>query len=118
MTLLREPIARIYTSDPQVLGIAATLIIYAAVFQFSDAVQVTAAGALRGYQDTRITMLITLASYWGIGLPIGYSLGLTDIAGPAQGPAGLWQGLIAGLTCAAVLLGWRLGHMAKKHRLA
>lgn len=118
MTLLREPIARIYTSDPQVLGIAATLIIYAAVFQFSDAVQVTAAGALRGYQDTRITMLITLASYWGIGLPIGYSLGLTDIAGPAQGPAGLWQGLIAGLPCAAVLLGWRLGHMAKKHRLA
>ena len=118
MTLLREPIARIYTSDPQVLGIAATLIIYAAIFQFSDAVQVTAAGALRGYQDTRITMLITLTSYWGIGLPVGYSLGLTELAGPAQGPAGLWQGLIAGLTCAAALLGWRLVIMGKKHRAA
>ncbi len=116
MTLLREPIARIYTNDPQVLGIAATLIIYAAIFQFSDAIQVTAAGALRGYQDTRITMLITLASYWGIGLPVGYSLGLTSLSGPAQGPAGLWQGLIAGLTCAAVLLGWRLVHMGKKNK--
>lgn len=115
MTLLREAIAGIYTSDPQVLAIAASLIIYAAIFQFSDAVQVTAAGALRGYQDTRITMLITLVSYWGIGLPVGYGLGLTDIGGPAQGPAGLWQGLIAGLTCAALLLGLRLNRMGKKH---
>lgn len=116
MTLLRDAIAGIYTADPQVLAIAASLIIYAAVFQFSDAVQVTAAGALRGYQDTRITMLITLISYWGIGLPIGYALGLTELGGPAQGPAGLWQGLIAGLTCAALLLGWRL-HVMGKRRL-
>ncbi|MBS7325372.1 MAG: MATE family efflux transporter [Thiopseudomonas sp.] len=114
MTLLREPIARIYTGDPQVLAIAASLIIYAAVFQFSDAVQVTAAGALRGYQDTRITMLITLVSYWGVGLPVGYALGLSDTFGAAQGPAGLWQGLIVGLSCAALLLGWRLHHMGRK----
>lgn len=115
MTLLREPIARIYTLDPQVLAIASSLIIYAAIFQFSDAVQVTAAGALRGYQDTRMAMLITLVSYWGIGLPAGYSLGLTDLMGPAQGPAGLWQGLIAGLTCAALLLGWRLRRVSLRH---
>lgn len=108
MTWLRVPIASIYTSDPQVLSIAASLIIYSAIFQFSDAIQVTAAGALRGYQDTRVTMLITLVSYWGVGLPLGYALGLSDWFGPAQGPAGLWQGLIAGLTCAALLLGWRL----------
>ncbi len=118
MTLLRELIARIYTADPQVLAIASTLIIYAAIFQFSDAVQVTAAGALRGYQDTRIAMLITLVSYWGVGLPVGYALGLTELAGPAQGPAGLWQGLIAGLTCAAILLGWRLRYQARKHAVA
>ncbi len=114
MAWLREPIARIYTSDPQVLAIAASLIIYAAIFQFSDAIQVTAAGALRGYQDTRITMLITLVSYWGIGLPTGYALGLTELLGAAQGPAGLWQGLIAGLTCAALLLGWRLRLMGRR----
>lgn len=114
MTWFRESIARIYTEDPVVLSIAAALIIYAAVFQFSDAIQVTAAGALRGYQDTRITMLITLISYWGVGLPIGYTLGLTDYLGSAQGPAGMWQGLIAGLTCAAILLGLRLRHISKK----
>lgn len=116
MIWLREPIARIYTSDPEVLRIAATLIIYAAIFQFSDAVQVTAAAALRGYQDMRITMLITLFAYWGIGLPMGYMLGLTDLFGPAQGPAGMWQGLIIALTCGAALLGWRLHHTAKRQQ--
>ncbi|HZJ94826.1 MAG TPA: MATE family efflux transporter [Thiopseudomonas sp.] len=115
MFLLREQIARIYTPDTAVLAVATSLIVYAAIFQFSDAIQVTAAGALRGFQDTRITMLITLFSYWGVGLPIGYILGLTDKLGAAQGPAGLWQGLIVGLSCAAILLGIRLHKIARQH---
>ncbi len=114
MFLLREHIARIYTTDTAVLAVATSLIIYSAIFQFSDAIQVTAAGALRGYQDTRITMLITLFSYWGVGLPIGYMLGLTEKLGFAQGPAGLWQGLIVGLSCAAVMLGMRLHKIARR----
>ncbi|MBC9250543.1 MATE family efflux transporter [Pseudomonas alcaligenes] len=112
--LLREPIAQIYSPDPQVIAVAATLLVYSALFQFSDAVQVTAAGALRGYQDTRVTMLITLFAYWGIGLPVGYSLGLADWFGEPSGPRGLWQGLVVGLTCAAVLLGVRLARSARR----
>lgn len=114
MFIFRDYIARIYTLDAAVLAVATSLIIYSAIFQFSDAIQVTAAGALRGYQDTRITMLITLFSYWGVGLPIGYMLGLTEHLGLAQGPAGLWQGLIVGLSCAALLLGLRLHKIARK----
>lgn len=112
--LLREPIAQIYTPDTEVITIAAALIIYAALFQFSDAIQVTAAGALRGYQDTRVTMLLTLFAYWGIGLPVGYVLGLTDWFGEPSGPHGLWQGLIVGLTCAAAMLLVRLNNSARK----
>lgn len=114
MLLFAEPIARIYTADPRVIAVAAGLFFYAALFQFSDVVQVTAAGALRGYQDTRMTMVFTLFAYWGIGLPIGYILGLTDYLGPASGPGGLWQGLIAGLSCAAVLLSIRLARSARR----
>lgn len=114
MLLFSEPIARIYTTDPAVIAVAASLFFYAALFQFSDVIQVTAAGALRGYQDTRITMLLTLFAYWGIGLPVGYLLGLTDRFGPATGPAGLWQGLIAGLSCAAILLSIRLARSARR----
>jgi hypothetical protein len=38
-------------------------------------------------------MILTLFAYWGIGLPVGYALGLTDWLGAASGPSGLWQGL-------------------------
>jgi MATE family multidrug resistance protein len=114
MFLSREYIARVYTNDMAVIAVASSLIIFAALFQFSDAIQVTAAGALRGYQDTRVTMLLTLFAYWGIGLPVGYSLGLTDLWGPASGPRGLWQGLIVGLTCAAIMLGIRLVRSSKR----
>jgi len=113
--LMREPIASIYTPDTAVIQIAAMLIVYAALYQFSDAIQVIAAGALRGYQDTRVTMILTLFAYWGIGLPVGYVLGLTDLFGPASGPNGLWEGLIAGLTCAALMLAIRLARSSAKH---
>jgi MATE family multidrug resistance protein len=112
--LLREQIAQIYSPDPAVIAMAASLIVYSALFQLSDAVQVTAAGALRGYQDTRVTMLLTLFAYWGIGLPVGYSLGLSDWLGEPSGPRGLWQGLVVGLTCAAIMLAMRLASSARR----
>ena len=113
--LLREQIATVYTADLRVIEVATMLLMFAALYQFSDVIQVTAAGALRGYQDTRVTMVLTLFAYWGIGLPVGYALGLTDWFGAANGPSGLWQGLIVGLTCAALMLGVRLARSAKKH---
>ena len=53
-------------------------------------------------------MIMTLFAYWGVGLPLGYGLGLTRWFGEPMGPAGFWIGLVAGLTMAAILLGWRL----------
>lgn len=114
MLLLREEIAQIYTPDPAVIAVATTLLVYSALFQFSDAIQVTAAGALRGYQDTRVTMILTLFAYWGIGLPVGYALGLSDWLGEPSGPSGLWQGLVVGLTCAGGMLAVRLAGSARK----
>jgi MATE family multidrug resistance protein len=114
MYQLRTEIASIYSRDSAVIGVASALIVFAALYQFSDAVQVTAAGALRGYQDTRVTMVMTLFAYWGIGLPVGYALGLSHWLGEPSGPKGLWQGLIVGLTCAAVMLSIRLARSAKK----
>ncbi|BAN49542.1 MATE family efflux transporter [Metapseudomonas resinovorans] len=113
MLLCRELIAKMYSPDPEVIAVAAMLIVYSALFQFSDAIQVAAAGALRGYQDTRATMVITLFAYWGIGLPVGYALGLSHWLGEPSGPKGLWQGLVVGLTCAALLLSLRLARSAR-----
>jgi MATE family multidrug resistance protein len=100
MALLPLAIARIYTGDPAVAAMAAQLLLLAAVFQFSDGVQVAAAGALRGLKDTTIPMAITVLSYWGIGMPVGWLLAFNA----GYGARGIWIGLIAGLTSAALLL--------------
>lgn len=113
---LADWIPRLYTNDAAVVALASSLFFYAALYQFSDAVQVACAGALRGYQDTRLPMLLTMIAYWMIGLPVGYVLGLTDLLGPAQGPAGFWQGLIFGLTAAAVFLSIRLAIVGGRHK--
>ncbi len=90
-------------SDPANAGAVAyavTFLGFAALFQVVDGMQVTAAGALRGLKDTRGPMVISLLSYWGIGLGtavvLAFPLGMEG--------DGLWLGLVAGLAVAAVLL--------------
>lgn len=113
---LADWIPRMYTNDQAVISLASQLFVYAAIYQFSDAIQVACAGALRGYQDTRLPMVLTLIAYWLIGLPSGYVLALTDLLGPAQGPAGFWQGLIIGLSAAALFLGLRLAYVGARRK--
>lgn len=97
---LRRPIARLFTADPHVISLAMELLVLAAAFQLSDGLQVASGGALRGFKDTRVPMLITVLAYWGIGLPLAWALGFPL----GIGPPGIWVGLIAGLTVAGVLL--------------
>ena len=98
-----QVIAGIYTSDPEVLKMAITLLFMAAIFQISDGLQVAAAGALRGLKDTRFPMVITFVAYWLIGMPLGYTLGIVM----GGGARSMWIGIICGLTAAAVLLNTR-----------
>ncbi len=110
---MATPIAQMYTPLTDVVVLASSLIVIAAIFQFSDAIQVVAAGALRGYKDTSVPLLVVFVAYWLIGLPSGYILGLTDLLVPAMGAAGFWYGLVIGLTVAAILLPWRLFRLAR-----
>ncbi|MDP2609327.1 MULTISPECIES: MATE family efflux transporter [unclassified Oceanobacter] len=114
--LLSETIAGWYSPDPEVVAIGSVLLVYAAVFQLSDATQVAAAGALRGYQDTFVVMLITFVTYWLVGLGCGYGLAfhgipLLNIA-PAGAP-GFWTGLVIGLSAAALALSLRLKRVSR-----
>ena len=114
--LLADLLPYIYTNNPEVVALSSSLLIYAAFYQLSDSLQVACAGALRGYQDTRIPMLLTMIAYWLIGLPSGYLLGLTDVFGPPEGPAGFWKGLIIGLSAAALFLSIRLAVVGKRRK--
>jgi multidrug resistance protein, MATE family len=110
----RQEIALLYNDNPEVVTLAGSLMFLAAVYQVSDSIQVVAAGALRGYKDTRSAFYITLFSYWFIGMALGYALAYTDIIVPAMGAHGFWIGLIAGLTAAAILFAIRLRYIQKK----
>jgi MATE family multidrug resistance protein len=100
LLLFCDDIARLYSGDPQVQPLASHLLMLAGIFQISDGLQVGAMGALRGFQDARIPLAITLGAYWLIGFPVAYFCGFAA----GHGPVGVWWGLIAGLTTAAVLL--------------
>lgn len=109
LTLIaRYQIPGFYTNQADVISIAASLMLLAALFQLSDSVQVISAGALRGYKDTAAMSYITFVAYWLIGFPIGYILALTDWVIPSLGASGFWIGFIAGLSAAAIMLGLRL----------
>ena len=95
-------IVKIYTLDSHIWPLATQVLFLGALFQISDAIQVVSGNALRGYKDTKWLFGISFASYWVIGLPLGYCLSLTDILLPAMGVKGFWIAIIIGLTFAAV----------------
>ena len=111
--LFPDWIIRLYTTDPAISATAATLLVFTAMYQFSDALQTSANGALRGYKDTKIPMFLAIASYWGLALPMGMVLGLTDYVVPAMGETGFWVGILTGLTVAAGLMLLRLRYINK-----
>lgn len=100
----REQISTFYTDDAVVVGYAVQFLIFAALFQLSDAIQAPVQGALRGYKDVKITFIMAIISYWVIGLPLGYYLATTT----SLVQYGYWVGLIAGLTAGAITLSIRL----------
>ena len=109
--LFAQPLVRMLldAGDPQapaIVVIGAGLLLYAALFQLTDAFQVIALGCLRGVHDTRVPMLIAGFSYWVVGMPGAYGLAF----GLDGGPPGLWLGLCVALTLAAILLMARLWH--------
>jgi len=112
--VFREQIAGIYSTELPVIELAASLMLLAAVYQFSDTIQVVSAGALRGYKDTKSILYITFVSYWLVGLTVGLILGITDWIVPSMGAYGFWIGFIVGLTTAAVFLAWRLSVIQKR----
>lgn len=102
--LLPGPLARQFTTQPEVAAVAMMLIPVAGMFQLVDGLQVVCTGALRGVADTLRPMIYNVLGFWLFGLPIGLLLGFHR----GMGPIGLWWGLAAGLGAVAVLLMWRI----------
>ena len=106
-------IVGLYTTELPVLELAISLIFFAAIFQLPDGIQMGALGSLRGYKDTFIPMILLFISYWVFAMPMGYYLTKIGLNEP-MGAAGMWYGMIIGLTIFSFLSIIRLNWIIKK----
>jgi MATE family multidrug resistance protein len=103
-------LAGIYTHDPAVVALAATLLPIAGVFQVFDGLQVVSIGLLRGLGDTQVPMIVNVVGFWCLGIPVSLWLGFRL----DYGAQGLWWGLVLGLTIVALILLLRLRRHASR----
>jgi len=106
------PVAELYNSNPDVIALTKQFIYFAIFYQLADAFGAPIQGALRGYKDVNMTLVVALVAYWVIGLPSGWILANYT----ALEPFGYWVGLIIGLSCGAFALLLRLLSLQKKHK--
>lgn len=107
--IFRNLLPTFYINEKDVIEIASTLIVIAALFQLSDGTQAVGIGILRGLTDVKIPTAITFIAYWIVGLPVGYLFGfILD-----YGVQGVWIGLLFGLTTSGILLTLRFNAKSK-----
>lgn len=111
--VFREKTPDLFTKNTKVLSLSATLLLYAAVFQISNAIQATSASMLRGIKDVKMPTLYIAIAYWAIGIPVGYIMAFTV----GLGVYGMWIGFIAGITFSAVILTIRFNKFVHKNNL-
>ncbi len=109
LLVFRDAVVGLYTNDVAVKGIAISLLLMAAIFQVADGVQIGAAGALRGYKDTRVPMVVNTFAFWVLAFPLAFLAAITYKAPPNY----IWGGFVVGLGVAAILLTWRYNRLSR-----
>ncbi len=107
---LRNILPRAFNSNAEVLALSAILMLYAGIFQISDATQAIGAGLLRGIKDVKIPTYYIAAAYWAVGIPLGCLMAFTF----KMGAAGMWIGFVGGLTFSSVFLNNRFFKMLRR----
>jgi MATE family multidrug resistance protein len=111
--VFRNQLPKVFNDNQEVLKTASLLLLLAGVFQISDSTQAIGAGLLRGIKDVKVPTVLIAIAYWAIGLPVGYVLGFVF----HMGAAGMWLGLILGLTMSAIFLVWRFLKMTNRKKI-
>ncbi len=114
LLLFRDAVVGLYTNDTSVQAIAISLLLMAALFQIADGAQIGAAGALRGYKDTKMPMAINMFAFWVLGFPLAYMAAITFRAPPSY----IWASFVLSLTAAAIMLSMRVLRISREHLTA
>lgn len=113
IVLFNNIIPLAFTRDPVSIAIASHLLLFAAVYQIPDSLQVVANGILRGYKHTKPVLYVTVFCYWGIGIPFGYVLARTDWIVQPMAAAGFWLIFCVSLSLASGLLIYQIRKIQK-----
>jgi MATE family multidrug resistance protein len=108
--IFKNVLPNIFTNNLEVIEIASSLLLIAALFQLSDGLQAVILGALRGLQDVNVPSVITFVAYWIIGFPLSYYL----VYNTNLGTFGIWIGLLISLTSSAAMLFLRFNYLTNK----
>lgn len=101
---LGQSILHAFSEDLGTLVLASGLLIYIALFQLFDAIQIVAAGILRGMQQFVSPLLVILLIYWLLVVPSSYFAVEHSGWGGLAGIDSLWLLLSGGIALAAVTL--------------
>lgn len=99
-----------FSVEPEIIKLASSLLIIAAMFQLFDGMQVTIIGILRGLEDVKVPTVITLVGYWVIALPLAYFLAFKV----KLETIGIWIALLCSLVFVSAGLFWRLHYLIKQ----
>ncbi|MEJ7680077.1 MAG: MATE family efflux transporter [Segetibacter sp.] len=108
--IFRNALPLLFTNNAEVASVSSSLLVFAALFQISDATQSIGVGLLRGIKDVKLPTAFVAVAYWLIGIPVGYFLSFKL----NMGAAGIWLGFVTGLTASSILLNTRF---LKKSRI-
>ncbi len=108
--ILNKFLPTLYIDNSEVISIASSLLIFAAIFQIFDGSQAVGLGILRGLLDVKFPTFITFVAYWIIMIPLGYVFAFIL----RMGVNGVWLGYVLGLATSAILLNTRFNLRSKK----
>ncbi len=109
-------IANGYSTNPEIISIAASLLVWVACYHVADAVQAVCAFLLRCYRITIAPLAVYAIGLWGLGLLGGYQLAYFGISEfkAGQTPASFWMASTLGIVSVAASLAFMLQKAVRK----
>ena len=111
--VLKVPLVMLFTNDPAVIKLAVSLMVFAAIFQLADSLQVLMISSLRAYHDTASPPKYQIVAFWIFGLPLGIGLAFYNWLPEFSGAKGLWLAMVVSLLVVGLLLLRRLRKMVR-----
>ncbi|MDE1462575.1 MATE family efflux transporter [Spartinivicinus poritis] len=107
--LFSQKIPMLYSNDAAILEVASPLMFFVAILHFFAALKVGVVGALKGYHDTALTVLIYIIGYFCLVFPLGSYFSTFK----GQAVQGFWYALILGTALIALLVSLRLRYITE-----